>query len=124
MATKIINSLTLSDTYVFSLPYGTCSTASGTAAKTVTVDKFVLETGAQVIVKFSNANTASSATLNVNSTGAKAIYYKGTAISNGSFIRAGEIYQFLYNGTQWEILGAIIDASAGDSSTPVYFTNG
>ena len=75
MATKIINSLTISDTYVFSLPYGTCDTGSGVAAKTVTVDKFALETGAQVIVTFTNANTATNATLNVNSTGAKAIYY-------------------------------------------------
>ena len=75
MATKIINSFKVSDTYVMSLPYGTCSTGAGTVAKTVSVDNFVLETGAQVIVTFSSANTATNATLNVNSTGAKAIYY-------------------------------------------------
>lgn len=47
MATKIINSFKISDTYVLSLPYGTCSTASSTAEKTVSgVDNFALETGA------------------------------------------------------------------------------
>ena len=59
--------------------FGTCSTAAATAAKTVsiTTGTFSLEAGARVTVKFSNANTAGTPTLNVNSTGAKNIFHKG-----------------------------------------------
>ena len=65
--------------------YGTCSTGISTAAKTVTIKSgsFELATGAQIIVKFSSPNTASNPTLNVNSTGAKNIYYNGSLISTG-----------------------------------------
>lgn len=86
--------------------YGVCSTAAATAAKTVTVGStFSLVTGAQVIVKFSEANSAASPTLNVNSTGAKPIYrYGTTAASTGTSTtgwRAGAIQMFTYDGTGW-----------------------
>lgn len=56
--------------------YGTCSTAKGTAAKVVDCSNYVLATGAVIYVKFTNANEYNgTATLNVNSTGAKK-YYK------------------------------------------------
>lgn len=86
--------------------YGTCSTAAGTAAKTTTISGFTLYTGVIVSVKFTVTNTASSPTLNVNSTGAKAIYYRGSAISAG-YLAANRTYVFVYNGTQWEFIGDI-----------------
>lgn len=86
--------------------YGTCSTAAATAAKTVSVTGFTLATGAKVTVKFTVTNTASSPTLNVNSTGAKAIYYRGAAISAG-YLAANRTYTFVYNGTQYELIGDI-----------------
>lgn len=54
MANKIINSLQFNggDINVLSLPYGECSTAAAIAAKTVTVENFALEKGAQVLVTF------------------------------------------------------------------------
>ena len=53
---------------------GTCSTAAGTMAKTVTVDSsFQLVDGVRVRVYMEHANTNSTPTLNVNGTGAKAI---------------------------------------------------
>lgn len=53
-----------------------CTTAANTAAKELSADgDFALEPGVMIAVKFTNSNTASSITLNVNSTGAKAIYY-------------------------------------------------
>lgn len=68
--------------------YGTCSTAAATAAKVVALTDpagFSLTTGAVVIVKFTNANSVASPTLNVNSTGAKAIMrYGTTAASTGT----------------------------------------
>ena len=104
---KAINSLNFdNNTYVFTVPYGSCSTAAGTAAKTVSVDNFSLETGAKVAVKFTVTNTAGSPTLNVNSTGAKAIYYNGAAITAG-YLKANKVYEFIYNGTQWDFVGDI-----------------
>ena len=102
-----INSLNYgNNTYTFTLPYGSCSTAAATAAKTVTVDNFSLETGARVAVKFKVTNTAASPTLNVNSTGAKAIYYNGAAITAG-YLKINKVYEFIYNGTQFDLVGDI-----------------
>lgn len=102
-----INSVNYNNnTYVFTTPYGSCSTAAGTAAKTVSVDNFSLETGARVTVKFTVTNTAGSPTLNVNSTGAKAIYYNGAAITAG-YLKANKVYEFIYNGNQWDFVGDI-----------------
>lgn len=102
-----INSLNYgNNVYTFTLPYGSCSTAAGTASKAVTVDNFSLETGARVAVKFTVTNTASSPTLNVNGTGAKAIYYKGGAITAG-YLAANKVYEFIYNGTQWDLIGDV-----------------
>jgi len=84
--------------------FGTCDTAAGTAAKTVALTGFSLVTGARVFVKFTYANTAANPTLNVNSTGAKAIIYRGSAIS-AAYLRANGTYEFLYDGTNWNFVG-------------------
>lgn len=63
-------------------------------------------TGAWVAVKFTVTNTASSPTLNVNSTGAKSIMYRGSAISAG-YLAANRVYLFVYDGTDWELVGDI-----------------
>jgi hypothetical protein len=97
--------------------FGICSTAAATAAKTVsiTTGTFNLEAGARVSVKFSNANTANSPTLNVNSKGAKNIFHKGAQITSGSnkALLAG-VVDFIYDGTQWHLIGNYIDS---DSNT-------
>ena len=102
----------------------TCSTDAGTAAKTasITSGTFNLEAGAKVSVKFSNANTASSPTLNVNSKGAKNIFHKGAQITSGTnkSLLAG-VVEFIYDGTQWHLIGNYIDSnttySAGNGLT-------
>ena len=87
--------------------YGACSTAAGTAAKVVALSGFVLATGAEITVKFSATNTASSPTLNVNNTGAKGIRYKNAAVPSG-YIVANKTYQLIYDGTYWQIVGDVI----------------
>ena len=91
---------------------GTCSTAIGTMAKTVTVDSsFQLVDGVRVRVYMEKANTNSTPTLNVNGTGAKSIGIQGPygALSNvalsawysGAFNRTGWfdfVYVASYNG--------------------------
>lgn len=86
--------------------YGTCSTAAGTAAKTVALTGFELVTGAKVSVKFTVTNTVANPTLNVNGTGAKAIYYKNAAISAG-YLKANYIYEFIYDGKNYVIIGDV-----------------
>lgn len=86
------------------IPEVTCSTAGATAEKAITLSGFVLTTGATIQVIFDNANTANVPTLNVNSTGAKAIYNEaGTAVSatNPAYFPAGSTVEFVYNGTNW-----------------------
>jgi hypothetical protein len=58
--------------------YATCDTAAATAAKVATIQNgsFTLETGVKVSVKFTYANNVADATLNINSSGAKAIRYR------------------------------------------------
>lgn len=86
--------------------YGECSTAAATVAKEVTLAGYTLTTGSRIAVKFTVTNTAASPTLNVNSTGAKAIMYRGSAISAGH-LAAKRIYEFIYDGTNWELVGDI-----------------
>ena len=91
----------------FDTDYCTCSTAADTAAKTVSVSEtFLKVTGAHVTVKFTVTNTASNPTLNVNNTGAAAIYYRGSAISAG-YLAANRVYEFVFNGTQYELIGDV-----------------
>lgn len=100
----VINSLNFNNTqHVFTLPYGECSTAAATAAKVVNnVDNFCLETGARIAVKFTVANSATGVTLNVNSTGAKSVLWHGVG---AVALRKDEIYELIYTGSSWEIIG-------------------
>lgn len=86
--------------------FGTCSTAAGTAAKTVSLTGFNLVAGARVMVKFTVTNTAANPTLNVNGAGAKSIFYRGSAIAAG-YLAAGRVYEFVYDGTNFEFVGDI-----------------
>ncbi|MBQ8919430.1 MAG: hypothetical protein IJ056_04925, partial [Acidaminococcaceae bacterium] len=77
--------------------YAECSTPAATAAKSVNLPNYRLITGAEVTVKFTVTNTAANPTLNVNSTGAKAIQYRGAAITAG-YLAANRTYRFVYDG--------------------------
>ena len=91
--------------------YGTCTTAADTAAKVVTVSAdqdFKLTVGALVMVKFSATNTASNVTLNVNSTGAKSIYYANVVYTSTSSTACGYANThniYMYNGSYWVWVG-------------------
>ena len=82
--------------------YGTCATEEATTAKVVTLSGYSLVINGQVSVKFTYAVPA-SATMNINSKGAKNIYYKGAAIVAG-VIKAGDIATFIYDGTQYQLI--------------------
>jgi hypothetical protein len=75
--------------------YVTCSTAAATVAKTASLSSYSLTTGGIVSVKFTN-DVPASATLNIASKGAKAIYHKGAAIK-ADVIKAGDVATFIYS---------------------------
>ena len=87
--------------------FATSSTAANTKAKTATIfpenNNFELYTGVTITVKFTNNNTASAPTLNINSTGAKPIKtYSGTNLSEEEYKwDAGSTMNFVYDGTNW-----------------------
>ena len=100
--------------------YGTCTTVAATAEKKVACAGFALVTGASITVKFTVTNTTANPTLNVNETGAKAIYYRGSAISAG-YLAANRTYTFRYNGTQYELVGDLdTNTTYADATTSAH----
>lgn len=99
--------------------YASCSTASGTVAKTATITAgtYKLAAGAKVTVKFTYANTAANPTLNINSTGAKSIYWRGSAITMAQYWQAGAVLEFVYTGSQYELVGAANPNASMTTST-------
>ena len=86
--------------------YGTCATEEATAAKVVTLSNYSLTTGGIVAVKFTYGLCA-SATMNINSRGAKKIFIDGAEVTatTAKRVLAGDIAYFIYDGTQYHFLG-------------------
>ncbi len=93
-----------------------CTTAAGTAAKVATLDDstdFALAAGVIVAVQFQYGNSATTPTLNVNSTGAKNIALPSSATAqttgNGTTYNSWGAYEtllFTYDGSQWIHMGS------------------
>lgn len=79
----------------------TCSTGASTVAKAVSVSGYTLSTRDEVLIYFSNTNTASSPSLNVNSTGAKPIKVFGTSPNSTNGLLKAGTYYCQYDGTNW-----------------------
>lgn len=82
--------------------YATCDTAAGTVAKVASLaaGTLSLKAGATVAVKFTYANTASSPTLNIAGTGAKAMYIQGV---RDVYWTDGATVTFTYDGANWRV---------------------
>ena len=100
--------------------YGTCDTAAGTAAKVASLaaGSLSLKAGATVAVKFTYANTASSPTLNIAGTGAKAMYIQGV---RDVYWNAGATVSFTYDGTNWRVSSEPVYASSAIIGNPSGF---
>lgn len=99
------------------LKVGTCTTATSTATKEVTLPDFTLETNAVIGVIFSNMASPTTQTvyLNVNGTGAKRIVtglVHSLALQTGTFY-SGDVREawsgkdlklFFYTGTYWYLI--------------------
>ena len=91
----------------FGIGYATCSTAGTTSAKVAVFSGYVLRKNGIIAVKFTYAVPANS-TLNINSRGAKNIFYRGAKITAG-VINAGDIATFVYDGTQYQLISVDAD---------------
>ena len=85
--------------------YGICSTAKGTAQKTVTISNIeTLTDGLSIFVKFTATNTAENPTLKINNLDPVAIKRYGTtaaSTSTASSWNAGAVVQLIYDGTNF-----------------------
>lgn len=103
--------------------FGTCSTDAGTAAKTATISGFSLVAGAHVTMVFTNGISVASATLNINSTGAKAIKFGGAALKANA-IRANARVEMVYDGTDFHVISGAAEAPyvTNANTTKFYLT--
>lgn len=87
--------------------------ATGINTYTVTIGTGALSTNPTIRIMFTNANTATSPTLNVNGVGAVTIKKAGTTDLSIGDIIAGTIYTLTYDGMFWQsdigIAGEIFD---------------
>ena len=93
---------------------GVCTTEATTLAKVVSISDFILIKGGIISVLFTTGINVAGATLNVNNTGAKAIYVPtgggghgtsdyGAPIQPG-LVRPNMVVTMQYNGTRWNVI--------------------
>ena len=100
-----IHSVQLDDNSIHRIQPTLFATAGGTStALTAGISNFELAAGVYVNIKVNTVGA--NATLNVNNTGSKPIYYNGIAI-NANTLSEGNIYTLIYTGTNWESIGDI-----------------
>ena len=95
--------------------YGTCTTASATAAKVVTTitGDFTLKEGATVYVLFNTDNTSTSRiTLNVDGTGNIAVNLNSTNGMTAYQIAAKQVICFVYDGESFRVQGGSLATTA------------
>ena len=91
-----------------------CSTNASTVAKTATaMDGFSLDSNLSFKIIFTNGNTASSPTLNLNSTGAKSLT---TTTSDYTLVK-NMLYDCYYNGTSY-VLDNTVTVHTASTSNP------
>ena len=88
------------------LGYYVCDTDADVAAKTISATGYALTTGGNIHIKMTNANTADAVTLNINSTGAKALFYNGEQASSTNSWEAGEVIEVYYDGSNYQASNA------------------
>ena len=84
-------------------------TSGTSSAITATITNFELASGVSIVLQIRTANS-NAATLSINSGTAKAIYYQGAAIE-ANILKQGHIYNLVYDGNIWHVLGEKLASS-------------
>ena len=91
-----------------------CSTSADTVTKTATaMDGFSLDSNLSFKIIFTNGNTASSPTLNLNDTGAKSL----TTTTSDYTLVANMLYDCYYNGSSY-VLDNTVTVHTANTSNP------
>lgn len=100
-----------------SLPFGCTTTNSGNTYSCTTSPSFTPAAGDHLLVDFNAANSG-SATLNVNSAGAKTLYKWGntSTLASGD-IQSGHYIGATYDGSHWQLEGQLGNAEPAVSCT-------
>ena len=78
--------------------------AGGTSsALTASITNFELVSGVVITLQI-NTNNSANATLSINNEAVKAIYYQGATIG-ADILKQGHIYNFVYDGVVWHVIG-------------------
>ena len=78
-------------------------TSGTSAAITASISDFELISGVVITLQIRTTNT-NAATLSINNGTAKSIYYQGAAIE-ANILKQGHIYNLVYDGNIWHVLG-------------------
>lgn len=105
--------------------YAVCSTSGAAATKVADSENtlnFKLINGAKVVVKFSNAITSGTSSLQIGTTTPKVIKYNGSLIGPG-MISNNQVCEFVYDSTEdaWLLVGGTDTGSGNDGSTSLDF---
>ena len=83
---------------------------SGTStAITASITNFELVAGVLITLQIRTSN-GDAANLSINSGTAKAIYYEGAAIT-ANILKQGHVYNLVYDGNIWHVLGEKLSAN-------------
>lgn len=105
--------------------FGISATTANVQTKSVDCQGFTLAQGARIMVKYTATNTANNPKLDVNSTGAKNIYYHNAPIGK-EFLKANEVHEYVYDGTNWIYVGTLainIGITVDSSNSTLYITS-
>lgn len=97
--------------------YATCTSAANSNKVATTDFDFSLSAGRRVAVKFTNANTKSQPSLNINSTGNKTIIWNNQILPSTQYWKAGSLVEFVYDGSFYQVVGTINDTTYSAATT-------
>ena len=97
--------------------YATCTSAANSNKVATTDFDFSLSAGRRVAVKFTNANTKSQPSLNINSTGNKSIIWNNQTLPSTQYWKAGSLVEFVYDGSHYQVVGTINDTTYSAATT-------
>ena len=89
-----------------------------TTARTATMTGYVLRVNGLVAVKFGSAVEGPNPTLNINSTYAVPMYYRGNPLAGGKIL-SGDTALFVFDGNYYHLLGIDRVESSGGSGPAV-----
>lgn len=105
--------------------YYECDTAGGTAAKVVAAAGYQLPvSGGSIKIKMINRNTVNNAMLNINSTGAKPLFYNGSRANSGNTWDNNEVIEVYYDGTNYQAHNVEGNSGDGVFDVSVYNASG